>query len=131
MLIIAVLHHHCGALTVLVSTITSDAAFLEIEGVGVIEKVAVGIPTFVIVLIICLSFDYRIFLLVLALLIPTWFAYRYLATRQDVLNLNRQKLIGTVTEDKIDFIKEPNTLKMYNNGGTHRKFLGGKNNGYI
>ena len=29
----------------LVSTITSDAAFLEIEGMGVVEKIAVGIPT--------------------------------------------------------------------------------------
>ena len=81
----------------LVSTITSDAAFLEIEGIGVIEKVAVGIPTFVIALIICLSFDYR-----------------YLATRQDALNLNRQKLIGTVTEDTIEFIKGLHVLKAYN-----------------
>ena len=97
-----------------VSTITSDAAFLEIEGIGVIEKVAVGIPVFVIALMICLSFDYRIFLLVLVLLIPTWFAYRYLATRQDALNLNRQKLIGQVTEDTIEFIKGLPVLKSYN-----------------
>ena len=97
-----------------VSTITSDAAFLEIEGIGVIEKVAVGIPVFVIALMICLSFDYRIFLLVLVLLIPTWFAYRYLATRQDALNLNRQKLIGQVTEDTIEFIKGLPVLKSCN-----------------
>lgn len=97
-----------------VSTITSDAAFLEIEGIGVIEKVAVGIPVFVIALMICLSFDYRIFLLVLVLLIPTWFAYRYLATRQDALNLNRQKLIGQVTEDTIEFIKGLPVLKSHN-----------------
>ena len=97
-----------------VSTITSDAAFLEIEGIGVIEKVAVGIPVFIIALMICLSFDYRIFLLVLILLIPTWFAYRYLATRQDALNLNRQKLIGQVTEDTIEFIKGLPVLKSYN-----------------
>ena len=98
----------------MVSTITSDAAFLEIEGIGVIEKVAVGIPVFVIALMICLSFDYRIFLLVLVLFIPTWFAYRYLATRQDVLKLNRQKLIGQVTEDTIEFIKGLPVLKSYN-----------------
>ena len=97
-----------------VSTITSDAAFLEIEGIGVIEKVAVGIPVFVIALMICLSFDYRIFLLVLVLFIPTWFAYRYLATRQDALKLNRQKLIGQVTEDTIEFIKGLPVLKSYN-----------------
>ena len=97
-----------------VSTITSDAAFLEIEGIGVIEKVAVGIPVFIIALMICLSFDYRIFLLVLVLLIPTWFAYRYLATRQDALKLNRQKLIGQVTEDTIEFIKGLPVLKSYN-----------------
>ena len=97
-----------------VSTITSDAAFLEIEGIGVIEKVAVGIPVFVIALMICLSFDYRIFLLVLVLLIPIWFAYRYLATRQDALKLNRQKLIGQVTEDTIEFIKGLPVLKSYN-----------------
>ena len=63
---------------------------------------------------ICLSFDYRIFLLVLVLLIPTWFAYRYLATRQDALKLNRQKLIGLVTEDTIEFIKGLPVLKSYN-----------------
>jgi len=97
-----------------VSTITSDAAFLEIEGIGVIEKVAVGIPVFIIALMICLSFDYRIFLLVLVLLIPAWFAYRYLATRQDALKLNRQKLIGQVTEDTIEFIKGLPVLKSYN-----------------
>ena len=97
-----------------VSTVTSDAAFLEIEGIGVIEKVAVGIPVFIIALMICLSFDYRIFLLVLVLLIPTWFAYRYLATRQDALKLNRQKLIGQVTEDTIEFIKGLPVLKSYN-----------------
>ena len=97
-----------------VSTITSDAAFLEIEGIGVIEKVAVGIPVFIIALMICLAFDYRIFLLVLVLLIPTWFAYRYLATRQDALKLNRQKLIGQVTEDTIEFIKGLPVLKSYN-----------------
>ena len=97
-----------------VSTITSDAAFLEIEGIGVIEKVAVGIPVFIIALMICLSFDYRIFLLVLVLFIPTWFAYRYLATRQDMLKLNRQKLIGQVTEDTIEFIKGLPVLKSYN-----------------
>ena len=45
----------------LVSTITSDAAFLEIEGMGVVEKIAVGIPTFIIELMICLSFDYIYF----------------------------------------------------------------------
>ena len=32
----------------LVSTITSDAAFLEIEGLGVIEKAAMGIPALLI-----------------------------------------------------------------------------------
>ena len=47
----------------LVSTITSDAAFLEIEGMGVIEKIAVGIPVFAIGLTVLLVFDYRIFLL--------------------------------------------------------------------
>ena len=98
----------------MVSTITSDAAFLEIEGIGVIEKVAVGIPVFVIALMICLSFEYHIFLLVLVLLIPTWFAYRYLATRQDALKLNRQKLVGQVTEDTIEFIKGLPVLKSYN-----------------
>ncbi len=30
----------------LVSTVTSDAAFIEIEGAGVLEKAAVGLPSF-------------------------------------------------------------------------------------
>lgn len=98
----------------LVSTITSDAAFLEIEGMGVIEKIAVGIPTFIMGLLVCLSFDYRIFLLVLVLLIPTWISYRYLATRQDKLNINRQEFIGQVTESTIEFIKGLYILKSYN-----------------
>ena len=98
----------------LVSTITSDAAFLEIEGMGVIEKIAVGIPTFIIGLIICLFFDCRIFLLVLLLLFPTWFAYSYLSTRQDKLNINRQEFIGQVTEDTLEFIKGLHVLKSYN-----------------
>lgn len=98
----------------LVSTITSDAAFLEIEGMGVVEKIAVGIPTFIIGLMICLSFDYRIFLLVAALLLPTWFAYRYLSTRQDKLNINRQEFIGQVAEATLEFIKGLHVLKSCN-----------------
>ena len=41
----------------LISTITSDGAFLEIEGIGVIEKTATGIPALFIGLLFFFSMD--------------------------------------------------------------------------
>ena len=95
----------------LISTITSDAAFLEIEGIGVIEKAATGIPSLIIGLIFLFCVDYRIFIFSLLLLIPTWYAYRHLASTQDRLNINRQKFIGTVTEETVEFINGIHILK--------------------
>ena len=95
----------------LISTITSDAAFLEIEGIGVIEKAATGIPSLVIGLIFLFCVDYRIFIFSVLLLIPTWYAYRHLASTQDRLNINRQKFIGTVTEETVEFIHGIHILK--------------------
>ena len=95
----------------LVSTITSDAAFLEIEGLGVIEKAAMGIPALLIGLFFLFHVDYRIFVLTVVLLIPAWFSYRYFATTQDRLNINRQNLIGEVTEETVEFIRGIHILK--------------------
>lgn len=95
----------------LISTITSDAAFLEIEGIGVIEKAATGIPSLVIGLIFMFCVDYRVFIFSVLLLIPAWYAYRSLASTQDRLNINRQKLIGTVTEETVEFIHGIHILK--------------------
>ena len=95
----------------LISTITSDAAFLEIEGIGVIEKAATGIPSLIIGLIFLFCVDYRIFIFSVLLLIPTWYAYRRLASTQDRLNINRQKFIGTVTEETVEFIHGIHILK--------------------
>jgi len=95
----------------LISTITSDAAFLEIEGIGVIEKAATGIPSLIIGLIFLFCVDYRIFIFSVLLLIPTWYAYRSLASTQDRLNINRQKFIGTVTEETVEFIHGIHILK--------------------
>lgn len=95
----------------LISTITSDAAFLEIEGIGVIEKAATGIPSLVIGLIFLLYVDYRVFILTITLLIPAWYAYLRLASTQDRLNINRQKFIGAVTEETVDFIRGIHVLK--------------------
>ena len=95
----------------LISTITSDAAFLEIEGIGVIEKAATGIPSLVIGLIFLFCVDYRIFIFSVLLLIPAWYAYRCLASTQDRLNINRQKFIGTVTEETVEFIHGIHILK--------------------
>ena len=64
----------------LISTITSDAAFLEIEGIGVIEKAATGIPSLVIGLIFLFCVDYRVFIFSVLLLMPAWYAYRHLAS---------------------------------------------------
>lgn len=95
----------------LISTITSDAAFLEIEGIGVIEKAATGIPSLIIGLIFLFCVDYRIFIFSVLLLIPAWYSYRYLASTQDRLNINRQKFIGTVTEETVEFIHGIHILK--------------------
>lgn len=95
----------------LISTITSDAAFLEIEGIGVIEKAATGIPSLIIGLIFLFCVDYRIFIFSVLLLIPAWYAYRHLASTQDRLNINRQKFIGTVTEETVEFIHGIHILK--------------------
>ena len=95
----------------LISTITSDAAFLEIEGIGVIEKAATGIPSLIIGLIFLFCVDYRIFIFSVLLLIPAWYAYRRLASTQDRLNINRQKFIGTVTEETVEFVHGIHILK--------------------
>ena len=95
----------------LISTIASDAAFLEIEGIGVIEKAATGIPSLIIGLIFLFCVDYRIFIFSVFLLIPAWYSYRYLASTQDRLNINRQKFIGTVTEETVEFIHGIHILK--------------------
>ena len=95
----------------LISTITSDAAFFEIEGIGVIEKAATGIPSLVIGLIFLFCVDYRIFIFSVLLLIPAWYAYRRLASTQDRLNINRQKFIGTVTEETVEFVHGIHILK--------------------
>ena len=95
----------------LISTITSDAAFLEIAGIGVIEKAATGIPSLVIGLIFLFCVDYRIFIFSVLLLIPAWYAYRRLASTQDRLNINRQKFIGTVTEETVEFVHGIHILK--------------------
>lgn len=42
---------------------------------------------------------------------PAWYAYRHLASTQDRLNINRQKLIGTVTEETVEFIHGIHILK--------------------
>jgi len=98
----------------LVATITSDAAFLEIEGMSVVEKLATGLPVFIIGLVILLSFDYRIFLLTVILFIPVWFVYKNLSLLQDRLKINRQELIGAFTQDIVEFINGLHVLKIYN-----------------
>ena len=95
----------------LISTITSDAAFLEIEGIGVIEKAATGIPSLIIGLIFLFCVDYRVFIFSVLFFMPAWYAYRHLASTQDRLNINRQKLIGTVTEETVEFIHGIHILK--------------------
>ena len=98
----------------LVSVITSDVSFIEIEGLGVVEKLAIGIPSIIIGLAILMFFDYRTALAALILLVPAFFAYRYLAATQDRLNLNRQKVVGEVTEDVVEFDRGLHVLKTFN-----------------
>lgn len=98
----------------LTATITSDAGFIEIEGMGVVEKMAAGIPSLVVGLLVLLFFDFRIALAVMLLLIPTWFAYRRLNSVQDRRELDRQALVAEVTEDTVEFLNGLPVLKIYN-----------------
>ena len=70
-----------------------------------------GIPALLIGLFFLFHVDYRIFVLTVVLLIPAWFSYRYFATTQDRLNINRQNLIGEVTEETVEFIRGIHILK--------------------
>ncbi|MFA9465700.1 MAG: ABC transporter ATP-binding protein [Velocimicrobium sp.] len=98
----------------LISTITSDALIVELEGIGVIEKLAAGIPSLIATLILLFVMDYRIMLAVALLLIPVWFSFKYLAGTSDRYNLHRQKEIGETTEEVVEFIKGLKVLKTYN-----------------
>ncbi len=98
----------------MVATVTSDASFIELEGLGVVEKMSIGIPSIAIGLLVLLYFDYRIALAAALLLIPTWFAYRRLASTQDRLDLDRQRQIAEVTEDTVEFVNGLPVLKTYN-----------------
>jgi ATP-binding cassette subfamily B protein len=98
----------------LVATITSDTGFIEIEGMGVVEKMSIGIPSIVVGLLVLFNFDYRIALTAVLLLIPTWFAYLRLSSIQDRLDLDRQRLVAEVTEDTVEFINGLPVLKTYN-----------------
>lgn len=98
----------------LVSTITSDASFIELDGMGVVEKAAIGVPSVIIGMALLFYFDYRAGLATALLLIPAYFAYRHLAATQDRLDLNRQEQVGAVTEDAVEFVKGLSVLKTYN-----------------
>jgi ATP-binding cassette subfamily B protein len=98
----------------LVATVTSDAGFIEIEGMGVVEKMSIGIPSIVVGLLVLFNFDYRVALAAALLLIPAWFAYLRLASTQDRLDLDRQRLVAEVTEDTVEFINGLPVLKTYN-----------------
>ena len=98
----------------LVATITSDASFIEIEGMGVVEKLGIGIPSLVFGLLVLLCFDYRIALVTAILFIPTWFAYKKLENTQERYKLDRQRQIAEVTEDTVEFVNGLPVLKTYN-----------------
>lgn len=109
----------------LISTITSDALIVELEGMGVIEKLAAGIPSLITALVVLCVMDYRIALVVAVLLIPVWFAFKYLAGTSDRYDLHRQKEIGETTEEVVEFIKGLKVLKTYNM--TEKEFYKTKN----
>lgn len=98
----------------LVSTITSDISFIEIDGIGVVEKVAIGMPSVIIGLVVLFCLYYWIAFAAAVLLIPAYFTYRWLATTQDRLDMNRQEQVGAVTEDVVEFVKGLSVLKTYN-----------------
>jgi len=98
----------------LVSTITTDASFIELYGIGVLEKITNGALSVIIGLVFLAVFDYRIALLVGLLLIPIYFLFKWVSTLQDRFNMNRQEQLGVVTEDAVEYIKGLHVLKTYN-----------------
>ncbi|MDO5713667.1 MAG: ABC transporter ATP-binding protein [Tissierellia bacterium] len=98
----------------LVTAITSDAGFIEIEGMGIVEKMGVGIPTFFVGIILIMGFDYRIGTMVAGLFVPTFFVYRLLSGVQKRHNLDRQNQIALFADEVVDFIKGIEVLKIYN-----------------
>ena len=100
----------------LVATITSDVSFIELEGLGVIEKAAAGVPAVIVGMVFLFYFDYRIALITAILFIPTFSAYKRLAGVMDRLDLRRQELIGEATESTVEFVKGLPVLKVYNQG---------------
>lgn len=109
----------------LISTITSDALIVELEGMGVIEKLGAGIPSLIAVLVLLLVMDYRIAIAVAVLLIPIWFAFKHLASTSERQNLHRQEELGETTEEVVEFIKGLKVLKTYNM--TNKEFYKTKN----
>lgn len=109
----------------LVSAFTSDALIIELEGMGVIEKLASGIPSLIIGLIVLWVIDYRIMIVVTLLLFPVWFLFKYLAGTSERYKLYRQKEMGEATEEVIEFIKGLRVLKTYNM--TDKQFYKTKN----
>lgn len=98
----------------LVATVTSDASFIELDGLGVLEKVAAGIPALIIGILILALLDWRIALISCAFLMLAYLAYRRLSSTQRRLGLYREKLVSEVTEDIVEFTKGLRVLKTYN-----------------
>jgi ATP-binding cassette subfamily B protein len=98
----------------LVSTVTSDLSYMELYGIGVLEKVINGVLAVLIGIIFLFVFDYRIASAVCLLFIPSWFAFTHMSAVQDKLDLNRQEQVGVVTEDTIEYIKGLHILKNCN-----------------
>lgn len=98
----------------LVATITSDVNFIELDGMGVVEKVAIGVPAVIIGLAVLSYFEYKAALAALILMVPTYIAYHHLASTQDRLNLNRQEQVGAVTGDAVEFVRGLHVLKTCN-----------------
>lgn len=98
----------------LISTFTSDAIMVELEGMGVIEKIAIGFSSLTLILTMLLILDFRLFFTVLLLLIPVYFLFKYLLGTVDRHQLHRQQEIGEATEEVVEFIKGLKIIKTYN-----------------
>lgn len=98
----------------LVSTITADASYIELYGVGVLEKIInAGLAT-LFGLLILFAFDYRIGIVVSLLLVPILFVFHWILTLQDKMDLNRQDQFGVLTENTIEYVRGLHVIKTYN-----------------
>lgn len=96
------------------ATVTSDAGFIELYGMGALERMITGILGLATGIGLLLILDWRAAVAVSVMMIPAYLSFRYVVSFLDAPDLNRQKQIGKATEDTIEYVKGLHVLKSCN-----------------